>query len=89
MAETVAVIDYGSGNLRSAAKAVERAAADGGRKARIVVTSDPAVVAAADRLVRRASGLRRPYGGAVGDPGLERGADRGRHRPRPAVWASA
>lgn len=51
MAETVAVIDYGSGNLRSAAKALERAAADSGRKARIVVTSDPGAVAAADRLV--------------------------------------
>ncbi len=45
---TVAIIDYGSGNLRSAAKAFERAAA--GRVA-ITVTDDPDIVAAADRVV--------------------------------------
>ena len=45
---TVAIIDPGSGNLRSAAKAFERVA-DGSHD--IMVTSDPAVVAAADRIV--------------------------------------
>ncbi|WP_457106401.1 imidazole glycerol phosphate synthase subunit HisH [Methylobacterium sp. P5_C11] len=50
-AETVAIIDYGSGNLHSAAKAFERAARDSGRNARICLTSDPEVVAAADRVV--------------------------------------
>ncbi|MGU3284820.1 imidazole glycerol phosphate synthase subunit HisH [Methylobacterium mesophilicum] len=49
--ETVAIIDYGSGNLHSAAKAFERAARESGRDARIRLTSDPAVVAAADRVV--------------------------------------
>lgn len=49
--ETVAIIDYGSGNLHSAAKAFERAARETGRDARIRLTSDPAVVAAADRVV--------------------------------------
>jgi glutamine amidotransferase len=49
--ETVAIIDYGSGNLHSAAKAFERAAREAGRDARICLTSDPAVVAAADRVV--------------------------------------
>ncbi|AYO82979.1 MULTISPECIES: imidazole glycerol phosphate synthase subunit HisH [Methylobacterium] len=49
--ETVAIIDYGSGNLHSAAKAFERAAREAGRDARIRLTSDPAVVAAADRVV--------------------------------------
>ncbi|MCE1239259.1 MAG: imidazole glycerol phosphate synthase subunit HisH [Azonexaceae bacterium] len=44
---TIAVIDYGMGNLRSAAKAVEHVA-DG---ATVVVTADPAVVAAAERVV--------------------------------------
>jgi glutamine amidotransferase len=44
----VAVVDYGSGNLRSAAKAFEHEA---GAADRIVVTSDPAQVAAADRIV--------------------------------------
>ena len=47
----VAIIDYGSGNLRSAAKAFERAASDTGGVRRIVVTADPAEVAAADRVV--------------------------------------
>ncbi|MBI1197324.1 MAG: imidazole glycerol phosphate synthase subunit HisH [Phenylobacterium sp.] len=46
--QRVALIDYGSGNLRSAEKALIRAA-DG--RAEIVVTHDPAVVAAADRVV--------------------------------------
>ena len=49
--ETVAIIDYGSGNLHSAAKAFERAAREAGRDARIRLTSYPAVVAAADRVV--------------------------------------
>ncbi len=48
---TVAIIDYGSGNLRSAAKAFERAARESGAPADIIVTSDPAQVAAAGRIV--------------------------------------
>jgi glutamine amidotransferase len=51
MAETVAVVDYGSGNLRSAAKALERAAAEASLPARIEITSDPNAVRAADRIV--------------------------------------
>ena len=47
----VAIIDYGSGNLRSAAKAFVRAAEDNRIAAEIVVTADPAVVARADRIV--------------------------------------
>jgi len=47
----VAIIDYGSGNLRSAAKAFERAAAEDGISARIEVTSEPETVARADRVV--------------------------------------
>jgi imidazole glycerol-phosphate synthase subunit HisH len=47
----VAIVDYGSGNLRSAAKAFERAAADAGMAAEIAVTSAPEQVAAADRVV--------------------------------------
>ena len=46
--QRVALIDYGSGNLRSAEKALVRAA-DG--TSDIVVTCDPDVVAVADRLV--------------------------------------
>ncbi|MBK1664194.1 imidazole glycerol phosphate synthase subunit HisH [Rhodospirillum rubrum] len=47
----VALIDYGSGNLRSAAKALERAARDGGVAAEIAVTRDIHVVLGADRVV--------------------------------------
>ena len=47
----VAVVDYGSGNLRSAAKALSRAARESHASANIVVTDDAAVVAAADRVV--------------------------------------
>jgi glutamine amidotransferase len=45
----VVLIDYGSGNLRSAEKALARAAAARGQT--VVVSADPAVVAKADRLV--------------------------------------
>ena len=48
---TVAIVDYGSGNLHSAAKAFERAAHDVGRDRTIRVTGDPDVVARADRVV--------------------------------------
>jgi len=48
---SVAIVDYGSGNLHSAAKAFERAAHDAGLDQPIVVTDDPAVVARADRVV--------------------------------------
>jgi glutamine amidotransferase len=48
---SVAIVDYGSGNLHSAAKAFERAARESGHDQPIVVTSDPDAVARADRVV--------------------------------------
>ena len=47
---TTAIVDYGSGNLRSAAKAFERMSAEtqGGP---VVVTADPEIVARAERIV--------------------------------------
>jgi imidazole glycerol-phosphate synthase subunit HisH len=48
---TVAIVDYGSGNLHSAAKAFERAARESGHDQPILVTDDPAKVRAADRVV--------------------------------------
>jgi imidazole glycerol-phosphate synthase subunit HisH len=48
---TVAIVDYGSGNLRSAAKAFERAAAEAGISAAITVTDDAEAVRRADRIV--------------------------------------
>jgi glutamine amidotransferase len=49
--QSIALIDYGSGNLRSAEKALLKAASalDGARD--IVVTADPEIVAAADAVV--------------------------------------
>ena len=48
---SVAIIDYGSGNLHSAEKAFERAAREAGTLEKVVVTSDPEIVARADRVV--------------------------------------
>jgi imidazole glycerol-phosphate synthase subunit HisH len=67
-----AIIDYGSGNLRSAAKAFEHAAADLAGDERVIVTSDPDDAAHADRIVLPGQGAfaecRR---GLAGVPGLE------------------
>ena len=51
MTSTVALIDYGSGNLRSAEKALARAAFDGATRHEILVTADPNRVAEAERIV--------------------------------------
>jgi glutamine amidotransferase len=48
---SVAIVDYGSGNLHSAAKAFERAARETGYGEPIVVTHDPDQVARAERIV--------------------------------------
>ncbi|WP_420960525.1 imidazole glycerol phosphate synthase subunit HisH [Brucella sp. IR073] len=47
----VAIIDYGSGNLRSATKAFERAARENGIDAQIDLTGDAERVLTADRIV--------------------------------------
>jgi len=47
----VAIIDYGSGNLRSATKAFERAAREAGIAAQIDLTNDAERVRTADRIV--------------------------------------
>ncbi len=57
---TVAIIDYGSGNLRSAAKSFERAAREAGLDLEVLVTADPEAVRAAERVVL-------PGVGAFGD----------------------
>ena len=68
----VAIIDSGSGNLRSAAKAFERAAVEDGIAVRVEVTNEPEAVARADRLVLPGVGAfadcRR---GLAAVPGLE------------------
>ena len=60
VAQETIVIDYGSGNLRSAAKALERAAREAGINTRITVTDDAAALDHADRIVL-------PGVGAFGD----------------------
>ena len=47
----IAVIDYGSGNLASAARALAEAATRTGRRAEVTITADPDAVSRADRLV--------------------------------------
>ena len=51
MTSTVAIIDYGSGNLRSAAKAFERSVRALRSEIEVNVTSDPDAVRKADRIV--------------------------------------
>ncbi len=48
---TTAILDYGSGNLRSAAKAFERGAVENQISAKVEVTNAPDAIAAADRIV--------------------------------------
>jgi len=57
---STAIIDYGSGNLRSVEKALEHAAADAGLDQNAIVTSDPDIVRRADRILL-------PGVGAFGD----------------------
>ncbi len=84
MPQTV-VIDYGSGNLRSAAKAVERAAREAEVMTAVAVTRDAAVVRQADRIVLPGVGAfadcRR---GLAAVPGMEDALDEAvRRRGRP------
>ncbi len=51
MSGLVAIINYGSGNLRSAAKAFERVVAENGLDLTVEVTSDPQIVDRAERIV--------------------------------------
>ncbi len=70
------LIDYGSGNLRSAAKAFERAALEAGIDTDVVVTSDARAVRGADRVVLPGVGAfadcRR---GLAAVPGVEEALD--------------
>ncbi|MFM2371402.1 MAG: hypothetical protein RIS85_1124, partial [Pseudomonadota bacterium] len=66
MAETLALVDYGAGNLRSVANALKAAGAEG-----VIVTADPAVVRTADRIVLPGVGAFRACVAALqGVPGL-------------------
>ena len=47
----VTVVDYGSGNLRSAAKALEKASIDNNLKYNIQITSEPNLIKKSDKIV--------------------------------------
>src|SRR5690554_6528376 len=57
---SLVIVDYGSGNLRSAAQALQRAAGERGLTVPIQISGEAEVVAAADRIVL-------PGVGAFGD----------------------
>ena len=68
MSETVAVLDYGMGNLHSAGKALERVASG----QRILVTSDPQQLRQADRVVFPGVGAIRHCMKVITETGLDR-----------------
>ena len=57
---SVAIVDYGSGNLHSAQKAFERMARERGLNVPVLVTADPDLVRKADRIVQRRRPANRP-----------------------------
>ena len=64
MAKSIAVIDYGMGNLRSVSKAIEHVVAPGDR---VRVTDDPSWILAADRVVFPGQGAARDCMAAISD----------------------
>lgn len=82
---TVAIVDYGSGNLHSAQKAFERMARERGLNVAVSVTADPEVVRRADRVVLPGVGAFADCkSGLVGVAGMVEAmteAVRGRGRP--------
>ena len=80
----VAVVDYGSGNLTSAARALARAATDAGLDAEVTVTDDPAVVVGADRVVLPGQGAFADCAaGLAAVPGMREAIDRSVDAGRP------
>lgn len=61
--QTIAVIDYGMGNLRSVTKALEHVAT----KQKVVLTNDHAEIKSADRIVFPGQGAARDCMGAIRD----------------------
>ncbi|MET0013153.1 MAG: imidazole glycerol phosphate synthase subunit HisH [Sedimenticola sp.] len=64
MSRTIAVIDYGMGNLRSVSKAVEHVADAGDR---VLVTDEPSKILSADRVVFPGQGAARDCMAAISD----------------------
>ena len=69
---SIAVIDYGSGNLKSAAKALEVAAKNINLDSKIIVTADPKIIKESKKVVLPGQGsFRDCYLGIKKMPGLE------------------
>ncbi|OQX33296.1 MAG: imidazole glycerol phosphate synthase subunit HisH, partial [Candidatus Sedimenticola endophacoides] len=69
MSRTIAVIDYGMGNLRSVAKAIEHVAGPGDR---VLVTDQPQRILSADRVVFPGQGAARDCMAAISEHHLNR-----------------
>ena len=69
MTQRITVIDYGMGNLRSVAKAVEHVAGAGDE---VLVTDDPALILSSDRVVFPGQGAARDCMAAISDHHLNR-----------------
>lgn len=79
MSRSIAVIDYGMGNLRSVSKAIEHVA-DAGDEIR--VTDDPARILSADRVVFPGQGAARDCMAAISDHHLNQAVlDAARNKP--------
>ena len=68
MSQTIAVIDYGTGNLHSVVKAIEHVAGPGDR---VLLTAAPAQVRAADRIVFPGQGAARDCMAELTGKGLD------------------
>ena len=69
---SITVIDYGSGNLKSAAKALEAAANNININSKIIVTSDPKIIKESNKIILPGQGsFRDCYLGIKKIPGLE------------------
>lgn len=82
---TIALVDYGAGNLRSAEKGLERVARETGHGGPVVLTRDPDVVRKADRVVLPGDGAF-PFcrAGLAAIPGMDEAlTEFVRHRGRP------
>jgi glutamine amidotransferase len=79
MSKTIAVIDYGMGNLRSVSKAIEHVA---GARDKVIVTDDPDRILGADRVVFPGQGAARDCMAAISDHHLNRAVlDAARSKP--------
>ena len=80
----VVVVDYGSGNLASASRALATAAERADIAAEVTITSEPDIVAAADRIVLPGQGAFRDCAtGLAAIPGLRHAIEHGVAAGRP------